>query len=145
MVKKFRFYDKEHKQWRELPDLFGDYQAHAFRTYGEGFELRHFLNAEAQEKILSGDLVIQQWTGLLDKNGREIYEGDIVSYEAGEPNRNDGSFYRGMSEVKFKNGAFWPRPIKEECEDSWYDYELRDLEIIGNIFENPLDNRSNKD
>lgn len=80
---------------------------------------------------------VQQYTGLKDKNGKEIYEGDIVSYEAGEPNRNDGSFYKSISEVKFENGAFWPRPMKEECEDSWYDYELKNICIIGNIFENP--------
>lgn len=84
-----------------------------------------------------GRFVLQQFTGLLDKNNKEIYEGDIVTYQAGEPNKNDGSFYRSKSVVEFENGAFWPRPIKEECEDSWYDYELKDLEVIGNIFENP--------
>ena len=67
--------------------------------------------------------IFQQYTGSKDKDGKKIYEGDIVSYEAGEPNRNDG--------------AFWPRPMKEECEDSWYDYELKNICIIGNIFENP--------
>jgi len=81
--------------------------------------------------------IFQQYTGSKDKDGKEIYEGDIVSYEAGEPNRNDGSFYKSISEVKFENGAFWPRPMKEECEDSWYDYELKNICIIGNIFENP--------
>ena len=81
--------------------------------------------------------IFQQYTGSKDKDGKKIYEGDIVSYEAGEPNRNDGSFYKSISEVKFENGAFWPRPMKEECEDSWYDYELKNICIIGNIFENP--------
>lgn len=90
-----------------------------------------------QGKIWPEYLKLQQFTGLLDRNNKEIYEGDIVTYQAGEPNKNDGSFYRGKSVVEFENGAFWPRPIKEECEDSWYDYELKDLEVIGNIFENP--------
>lgn len=98
---------------------------------------RDFDSREDFEKFCAENFVIQQFTGLLDKNDKEIYEGDIVTYEAGEPNRNDGSFYKGKSVVKFENGAFWPRPIKEECEDSWYDYELKDLEVIGNIFENP--------
>ena len=81
--------------------------------------------------------IFQQYTGSKDKDGKKIYEGDIVSYEAGEPNRNDGSFYKSISEVKFENGAFWPRPMKEECEDSWYDYELKNICIIGNTFETP--------
>lgn len=124
---KFRIWDKEYKQWRELPDLYGDYQASAFRTYGNGFEIRHFLSGEAQEKVLSGEIVIQQFTGLIDKNGREIYEGDI--FKSGR--------YK-WDAVEFKDAKFVVNLRGARA------YDLCELfdddgkpEIVGNIFENP--------
>lgn len=103
-------------------------------TYSDEFV--HFY--EFFETLTDEENNCQQFTGLLDKNNKEIYEGDIVEFYSGYPNQTDDTFYKSKAEVKFEGGAFWPRPILEyNDDDTWYNYELKDLKVIGNIFENP--------
>jgi uncharacterized phage protein (TIGR01671 family) len=102
---------------------------------------------------------IMQYTGLKDKNGVEIYEGDIVRQEITINKEMHGSY--GIYEVKFNNGGFLISYLKSEAgfklprgytacfinevEDislklmlwSKDPMEIFALEVIGNIYENP--------
>ena len=79
---------------------------------------------------------LMQYTGLTDKNGVEIYEGDIVKYVLWGNEYEIWTEYR-IDFIKFKDGEFYPRPISNMCEDGWYSDGLKDFEVIGNIYENP--------
>ena len=85
---------------------------------------------EGNEWILNNDLNLMQSTGLLDKNGKEVFVGDIIKCTRGCPHEvylekdYGGTYIGGMPAIYLKG-------LREGY--AWTEHE----EIIGNIYENP--------
>lgn len=78
---------------------------------------------------------VGQFTGLLDKNGKEIYEGDIL--ESKDSTNIDEENRVVRNEVTFKDGAFGIIGEITSCLLSFFDYYITDEVVIGNIYDNP--------
>lgn len=111
---KFRAWDKLNKEMFNVESI--NFQER--RVYRDTVSYREF-----------NDIELMQYTGLKDKNNKEIYEGDILFESFGE------RYYR----VIFENGSFRAE-FKGDFEE--YSFDLIDVvaqsyEVVGNIYENP--------
>ena len=79
---------------------------------------------------------LMQYTGLKDRNGTEIYEGDIIRKEMCAPDDMAYGFYGEVGTVEYYiNGMRYV--IRRDDDDTVVFWDIPSCEIIGNIYENP--------
>ena len=123
---KFRAWDKNNNEMVEVANI--DYGA--YKTKIEYLTVEYKNGETLTEYADSFELM--QYTGLKDKNGKEIYEGDIVEYSRGF---FGATIYKQV--VKFSDGMFIPLVIVEEGYNCIDEYQRELFEVIGNKYENP--------
>lgn len=116
---KFRAWVNDHwVDWIPTCKTLGAYNANIIDTDGYTFEE-------------DNPFIVEQYTGLKDKNGKEIYEGDIVDY-AGE--------CTCVIQYEDEGARFIHRDISDDFPFGFNglgEYNGKLFEVIGNIHENP--------
>ena len=77
------------------------------------------------EIIQDKRIILMQFTGLKDKNGKQIYEGDIVEIDK-----------IGIRQIVFNHGSFCSQIINSKDKELFFHLsDTSDYEVIGNIYE----------
>lgn len=110
---KFRVWDKVHKQFQE-GDIIRD------------FVIGEFIDDPQFE--------VTQYTGLTDRYGTEVYEGDILRGPKYYESEESTSPVYDQWKVTYKNCSFYLgySPIEEDL-----DWIGNECEVVGNVYENP--------
>lgn len=109
---------------------------------GKGYEDVFAIETPNEGKSLVDPKTVGQFTGLKDKNGKDIYEGDILEFPEFYDSSPNDYWKRIRQQVVYKYGAFYVGYIDQtfKGEDTLFS-EMEnyngDFEVIGNIHENP--------
>lgn len=91
-------------------------------------------DSAAGDWIVNNDLELMQSTGLKDKNGKEIFEGDIVQFE--DCYTESDFLYINKGIVEWSQGSFTVTNRDSVEMEDLLDGKILDVTIIGSIHEN---------
>lgn len=119
----FRGQMKTEKKW-----IYGN----LLQTDSSTYVIQNYVPFEGIEKYEVIPETVCQYTGLTDKNGKKIFEGDICKYY--NPEDKDGIAVIREDYAEWTSGIIRQKEIMTpifylKCSEEW--------EVIGNIFDNP--------
>jgi uncharacterized phage protein (TIGR01671 family) len=128
---KFRAWDEKRKKM-----IGSDYPDNWDNDKDEWYADTNMMDLVGIENI-SRKMPVMQYIGLKDKDGKEIYEGDIVRI-VNKKDQKDADHMQGVGEVFFYENELDFRILKVNGHSNILTWGGTDfVEIIGNIYENP--------
>lgn len=121
MIPKFRAWDSVKKEM--FKDTF------AITESGQVVVVEQEFVTSTPDYVFVDHLIVMQSTGLKDKNGKEIFEGDIV--KMAKDFYSEPAYYEV---IRHRGGAYRLESNQHGCE-LWLRHT--NCEVIGNIYENP--------
>lgn len=118
---KFRVWDKGNKEMLELQEL--DYE----NSYNGQPMIRTTMYNDYFD---TEEMILMQYTELKDKNGKEIYEGDIIKYE---------DIRKGVVEYSKQHAQFILKETENIVDENEAlgEFNIKVFEVIGNVYNNP--------
>ena len=123
---KFRAWLKEDKKMENVKTM--DFTDKTIRC----LKKNEFINAYLLKRMSFDDVELMQYTGVKDKNGKEIYEGDIVKITKSE---GYGEYYEQVKytgKIEYCILEFRAQPFNLRLSDE----SIVEIKVIGNIYEN---------
>lgn len=122
---KFRAWDRDNKEMFFVAKMTFRTDNDVFRIWGD----KHF-KEDIFHIVNPADCELMQYTGLKDKNGKEIYEGDIVK-------KVTGVYEISITPLGTQIGKYLVSYGVTGQDEFDENYTLENFRIIGNIYENP--------
>ena len=124
---RYRVFDNDDRKMHDV--IFLNYENNSVEWYNDNNKKR---------AAFIGEVPTLQCTGLMDKNGREIYDGDILKFKLLEDFAAFGTnekYVEIIAPVIYEYGGFFI----EQSENSIFlgQLPMSEIEVVGNIYENP--------
>lgn len=100
------------------------------RHRGPAKDVHYIVDREDVNEAVDPETV-GQYTGVVDRNGNRIFEGDILAFNPGDG--EETSFYR----VEWDNARWTVSFGRGYADDDMTDWESENWTVIGNIYDNP--------